>query len=155
MTGALTVADMVNPIRFTKGDVALHAYANNVLGVLDVSGSVFRDIEVSNCAALGFRGSSTSADAAFKIWDGVSQFLAVATMKYGTGYNFELSRAGDITMLTDKMIQLSNETQAPAASATHRGKYRLVHGGAGVADLLYCCMKSAADTYSWVQVASG
>ena len=61
----------------------------------------------------------------------------------------------NVLMKANKMIQLSNETQAPAASATHRGKYRLVHGGAGVADLLYCCMKSAADTYSWVQIATG
>ena len=28
-------------------------------------------------------------------------------------------------------------------------------GGAGVADELYCCMKSAADTYSWKLVATG
>ncbi len=43
----------------------------------------------------------------------------------------------------------------PAASATHRGKMVRVAGAAGVADLLYCCMKSAADTYSWVQIAIG
>jgi len=46
-------------------------------------------------------------------------------------------------------------TSLPTASSTHRGKMIRVEGAAGEADKLYVCMKSAADTYSWVQVASG
>lgn len=36
-----------------------------------------------------------------------------------------------------------------------RSGFYFVQGGAGVADTLYCCMKSAADTYSWKLVATG
>ena len=40
----------------------------------------------------------------------------------------------------------------PTAASQLRGMQFLVQGGAGVADVLYVCMKSAADTYSWVAV---
>jgi len=43
----------------------------------------------------------------------------------------------------------------PTADSSYRGKIIRVEGGAGVADKLYVCMKSASDAYSWVQVASG
>jgi hypothetical protein len=43
----------------------------------------------------------------------------------------------------------------PAADATYRGYLYRVEGGAGVADKTYQCLKSAADTYSWVEVATG
>jgi len=43
----------------------------------------------------------------------------------------------------------------PAAGATLRGKTVRVEGAAGVADVVYVCVKNADDTYSWAQVASG
>jgi len=43
----------------------------------------------------------------------------------------------------------------PAASVTYRGAVVYQEGGGGVADRLVQCMKSAADTYSWVDVATG
>ena len=39
--------------------------------------------------------------------------------------------------------------------AVARSGFYFVQGGTGVADTLYCCMKSAADTYSWKLVAAG
>ena len=39
--------------------------------------------------------------------------------------------------------------------AVARSGFYFVQGGSGVADTLYCCMKSAADTYSWKLVATG
>lgn len=36
-----------------------------------------------------------------------------------------------------------------------RSGFAFVPGSTGVADTLYCCMKSAADTYSWKLVATG
>ncbi|MEM5810231.1 MAG: hypothetical protein QW156_05065 [Candidatus Aenigmatarchaeota archaeon] len=43
----------------------------------------------------------------------------------------------------------------PPASATYRNALWVENGGAGVADKLYVCLKSATDTYSWVLVATG
>ncbi len=38
----------------------------------------------------------------------------------------------------------------PVASVETRGRFCVILGGAGVADTVYCCLKSAANTYSWV-----
>ena len=46
-------------------------------------------------------------------------------------------------------------TAAHAADADHRGFLYFTEGAAGVADKLYCIMKSVADTYSAVEVATG
>jgi len=54
-----------------------------------------------------------------------------------------------------RYILTGKVTSLPTADATYRGKMIRVEGGAGVADKLYVCMKSASDAYSWVQVASG
>lgn len=43
----------------------------------------------------------------------------------------------------------------PTANAANRGKIIRTEGGAGVADTLRVCMKSAGDTYSWVTIATG
>jgi len=43
----------------------------------------------------------------------------------------------------------------PVAGEEYRGAMIRVEGVEGIADKSYQCMKSAADTYSWVQVASG
>jgi len=63
----------------------------------------------------------------------------------------------DLTFDNDKSVFIGKDADGvlPAASAAYRGKMLRVEGGAGVADLLYMCMKSAADTYSWVQIATG
>lgn len=43
----------------------------------------------------------------------------------------------------------------PTASSTNEGQTYLVLGGSGVADVLYVCLKSSTDTYSWKVVATG
>lgn len=52
-------------------------------------------------------------------------------------------------------IGIANYTSLPTASATFRNTMAIVHGGTGVADVLYICLKSAADTYSWKTVVTG
>jgi hypothetical protein len=52
-------------------------------------------------------------------------------------------------------IQVSSSAALPAASASYRGVIAMVQGGNGVTDALYQCMKSAANTYSWVLIATG
>lgn len=51
-------------------------------------------------------------------------------------------------------IQLGGVAAQPAAAAGVRGMIWYTPGGAGVADKLEVCAKSAGDTYSWVPVAT-
>jgi len=53
-----------------------------------------------------------------------------------------------------QMIPLSG-TSKPAASSSVRGHVYTTEGGAGVADVTEICLKSSADTYSWVNLATG
>jgi hypothetical protein len=46
-------------------------------------------------------------------------------------------------------------TSLPSATAYDRGRTIIVQGGAGAADKVYICMKTASDTYTWVQIATG
>ena len=51
--------------------------------------------------------------------------------------------------------KIGSVASLPTASADFRGFTYRVEGGAGITDYLYCCMKSAADTYNWIQIATG
>ena len=57
--------------------------------------------------------------------------------------------------ITINAIVVGSPALLPTASASYRGIIAMVQGGSGVTDTLYQCMKSAADTYSWVRVATG
>jgi hypothetical protein len=50
---------------------------------------------------------------------------------------------------------IANTSAAPTCDATQRGKIWIVNGGAGVTDTVTLCLKAAADTYSWVALATG
>lgn len=50
-------------------------------------------------------------------------------------------------------VQLTTGAR-PAADAAHRGMIWYVAGGTGVADTIEICVKSAANTYSWVALAT-
>jgi hypothetical protein len=46
-------------------------------------------------------------------------------------------------------IGMGNTAAPPTATAAMRGKLWYQGGAAGVADQVFICVKSAADTYSW------
>jgi Pectate lyase superfamily protein len=52
-------------------------------------------------------------------------------------------------------LAMAKVTALPIASSTNRGQMLRIEGATGVADKLYVCMKSATDTYSWVQIITG
>ncbi len=76
----------------------------------------------------------------------------VLTLENDSG-TVSMTSNGDLTMASGKGINLS--TSALAAEASNRGQMYYTEGGAGVADKLYCIMKSSEDTYSAVQIAIG
>ncbi len=43
----------------------------------------------------------------------------------------------------------------PAAAVGLRGQLWVVQGGAGVTDTIQVCLKSAADTYAWIDIITG
>ena len=59
------------------------------------------------------------------------------------------------TTVAINAITVSSPNLLPTASASYRGVIAIVQGGNGVTDALYQCMKSAANTYSWVIIATG
>jgi len=61
----------------------------------------------------------------------------------------------DETQEFNQGLQISTVTTKPAADATSVGMMWLTPGGGGVADVLEVVLKSAADTYSWVNIATG
>lgn len=52
-------------------------------------------------------------------------------------------------------IRLNTSTSRPACAVGIRGNIWVTESGAGVTDNFAVCLKSAADTYSWVQIVTG
>lgn len=57
--------------------------------------------------------------------------------------------------LTGGYPTVPTRSALPTASADFAFQLLGVPGGAGVADVVYCCVKAAADTYSWKAVTTG
>lgn len=51
-------------------------------------------------------------------------------------------------------FQLTGNGSKPTAGSAYRGTFWYTPGGAGVADTIEICAKSAADTYSWVKLST-
>ncbi len=52
-------------------------------------------------------------------------------------------------------LRINTTTAKPTCDTTQRGTAWLQQGAGGVADLMYFCMKTTADTYQWVQLGIG
>jgi hypothetical protein len=46
-------------------------------------------------------------------------------------------------------MSITTDTTRPTADAAHRGQMWVVRGAGGDADILYICIKNAADGYEW------
>lgn len=75
------------------------------------------------------------------------------------GTDTTLYRSAADTLKTDDTLvvpYLRIEANAqPTCNASTKGTFEYSAGGAGAADVLYMCMKSAADTYSWKAIMTG
>ncbi len=52
-------------------------------------------------------------------------------------------------------LRINTTTAKPTCDTTQRGTAWLQQGAGGVADLMFFCMKTTADTYQWVQLGIG
>ena len=162
----LDLSELTNPSNsIAIGDVRIYVYNSNVIWASRVNPDSYVGFTCGRLAVtsgnpyiLFSNGFIFHDDVAgwyidFKSWDGVARQL-VAELTMG---RLDLFRAGDITLLDDKFLKIGKDSDGtlPTPDASYRGKMIRVEGGAGVADKLYMCMKSAADTYSWVLVVQG
>jgi len=155
-------------VQFPSVDVQIYPIAADTLRVCRIGATgTYRDWQCNVFTALtGFRmiGSpaycrtkfNTGSAIEFQSYAGSTPWTVCATLENPANVpQFGISRAGDITMLDDKFIDLGNDTSGAAANATNRGKLRFVEGAGGARDRVYSCMKSDADAYSWVEIANG
>lgn len=56
----------------------------------------------------------------------------------------------EITTLLGGKADITSGSALPTASSSYRGKFFYLLGGQAIADILYVCIKNAADTYEWV-----
>jgi hypothetical protein len=105
--------------------------------------------------------------------DGLNSILggaSIATLGVGSG---GITSSGDIVATNDGQKDLGILAQAwrdirqtryfysgkvatlPTPSASYRGVFVRVEGGAGESDKAYICMQNSDGTFSWVQIATG
>lgn len=57
--------------------------------------------------------------------------------------------------LNDRRFLYGPSTAKPTAAAKYRGIMYITEAASGAADTIEICLKSATDTYSWVNIATG
>ncbi|MEE9401249.1 MAG: hypothetical protein V3V32_04440 [Dehalococcoidia bacterium] len=82
-------------------------------------------------------------------------YFTISAVDDDTNTLTELARATGASQPSFDLLLARFGVAALAADVAHRGMFYFTEGGAGVADLLFCIMKSALDAYSAVQVAIG
>lgn len=69
--------------------------------------------------------------------------------------NLALESKTDLTTTSFGGIILATSGSRPAAGSAYRGMLFVTQGGAGTTDTISVCLKSAANTYSWVPIVTG
>lgn len=126
---------------------------------LDLSIGQFNDA-YGGSAGLGGNGVAASLKGAPN--DGATAKGAVigsgVALANATAKTVSVVNAGTEVAAFDKdgavQLNIAGGTR-PAASVDHRGKLWYSKNGAAVADTISVCLKSAADTYSWVTISTG
>lgn len=104
---------------------------------------------------------------------GGNVIVDVMSVAYGSGFKFNSFPFGGMTVEAGNAVKLQSPSEIqlapadakpvilgttgalPAAAEAYRGALFVVRGGAGVADTIQVCLKSAANSYSWKVVATG
>lgn len=94
--------------------------------------------------------TATTGVSTFTIRAGAGQSTtALFQWKNNGGTNMGAVNADGSISATDVIFVTSTES---TCDATRRGRIVMVQGGAGVADTVRMCVKSAADTYAWTSI---
>lgn len=95
----------------------------------------------------------------------VKAFGVASAGGYCSQLNFSTTMAAQATVgltidseaitQTPKGLRLTTSGVRPAAGVAYRGLIFVTQGGAGVTDTISICLKSAADTYNWIDIITG
>lgn len=99
------------------------------------------------------RSSSNTAGIAI-IADDVGTYVKTYVGGNGVG-NLALQSKTDLSTISYGGIILSTAGARPTAGSAYRGMLFVTQGAGGVTDTLSVCLKSAANTYSWVSIITG
>jgi len=109
-----------------------------------------------NSPTLTWRGAYWNGAASVDRDFTIQQIIDATTPK--STVNLALAGVSVLQMLNDNgkvMMLAPTENAKPAAAAAYRNALLVQQGAAGVTDTVYMCLKAAADTYSWVSIATG
>lgn len=114
----------------------------------DVSNQIFNSYLLRFGAS--YWNGSSATDRKFEV---IHEMLSTVP---SSRLNFDLDGTTVAEVWDDGSVRLNtNGGTKPTASATHRGKLFVEQGAGGVTDRYFVCLKSAADAFSWVEVANG
>ena len=60
-----------------------------------------------------------------------------------------------INLAANGLMRVQSAAEAPTPSEQTRGVFYMIEGASGAADVVYVILKSAADAYSAVTIATG
>lgn len=87
------------------------------------------------------------------IWPDVSKLQDPNALQFANDLGQQLIKSQQGIYTDLRALEFAENVSAvPTASSAIRGKFVLVKGGAGVADILKICVKNAADAYVWKTV---
>lgn len=69
--------------------------------------------------------------------------------------NLALQSKSDLTTISYGGLIVATAGARPTAGSAYRGMLYVLQGAGGVTDKLQVCLKSAANTYSWVDIVNG
>lgn len=131
----------------SAGDTSLYRSAANTLKTDDQITSAERITGSIGSVAQVIIGDQTYSD---------------ARITFGSAGDTNLYRSAADTLKTDDaffagagVIKWGDSQSNPTCDSSTRGQMRFILGNPSVADVLYLCMKSAADAYAWKTIVTG
>jgi hypothetical protein len=87
---------------------------------------------------------------------GITRDLGGTSNRWRNVYANSIIDVNSVSVATTRFQMIpTSGTSKPVASVSVRGQVYTTEGGTGVADVSEICLKSSADTYSWVNLATG
>ncbi|MFK4468483.1 BppU family phage baseplate upper protein [Bacillus sp. RC252] len=133
-------------------------YVGSNVNVVRISNNIIVDTSATPTTRYGIYLASGATNC-YVLMNYINNMVTGRVQNLGTS-NFitELDNNGNLVtpnIFINGYLQLGKVASLPAASSIYRGYKVRVEGGSGVADKEYICMKTAADTYIWVQATTG
>lgn len=125
----------------------------------------------NNIAEIGLFTSTTSAPDAYAggnmtvrssgntagiaiIADDVATYVKTYVGGNGVG-NLALETKSDLTTISFGGVIIATAGSRPTAGVAYRGMLFVTQGAGGVTDTISVCLKSAANSYSWIPIVTG